>query len=245
MQKLPDSSNRRAAYRVTPDSPDELDLTILSQRQQLVRAVIDDVAVGGARVRLDRALAAEARFKPGEQVTLALCSRRYDYENNMLARVVGVSDDERAQTVHLVFEGQHVETTLQHNEHYALFNRRALQRGVVPANGIGLEAEVMPSEVTERNVRSYAVGVRNISNVGVSLRVGASAHQTLSAYDELSLALRLPGRSVRRIACHVRHRVSENNEFIYGCEYDWSETMDPLTAAEDLLDFVLENAELK
>ena len=245
MEKLANPNNRRAAYRVTPDSPDELDLTILSQRQQLVRAVIDDVAVGGARIRLDRTLAAQAHFKPGEQVTLALCSRRYDYENNMCARVVGVSDDEHAQTVHLVFEGQHAETTMQNNAHYALFNRRALQRGVVPTSGVGLEAEVMPSEVTERNMRSYAVGVRNISNVGISLRVGASTHQALSTYDELSLALRLPGRSVRRIACHVRHRIYENNDFFYGCEYDWNETIDPLTAAEELLDFVLEKAEAK
>jgi PilZ domain len=245
MEKHSNSNNRRAAYRVTPASPTELELTVLSQRQQLVRAVIDDVAVGGARIRIARALAAQAQLSPGEQITLALRAPRYDYENNMRARVVSVSDDERAQTLHLAFEDQQAETSMPSNEHYALFNRRALQRGVVPTSGVGLEAEVMPSEVTERNMRSYAVGVRNISNVGISLRVGASAHQALSTADELSLALRLPGRNVRRIACQVRHRMFENNDFVYGCEYDWNETIDPLTAAEELLDFVLENAEVK
>lgn len=245
MEKHPNQNNRRTAYRVTPDSPDALDLTILSQRQQLVRAVIDDVAVGGARVRIDQALAADARLSPGEQVTLALRARRYDYENNMPARVVGISDGESAQTLHLVFAGQHADTTMQNNKHYALFNRRALQRGVIPASGVGLEAEVMPSEVTERNMRSYAVGVRNISNIGISLRMSAGIHQALSTYDELSLALRLPGRVVRRIACRVRHRMVDNSDFIYGCEYDWNETIDPLTAADELLDFVRENAELK
>ena len=116
-----------------------------------------------------------------------------------------------------------------------MFNRRALQRGVVATSGVGLEAEVMPSEVTERNMRSYAVGVRNISIVGISLRLSASVHQALSSHDELSLALRLPGRVVRRIACHVRHRLYQNSDFVYGCEYNWNETMDRHTAAEDLL----------
>ena len=245
MEKLSHSNNRRAAYRVTPDSPDALDLAVLSQRQQLVRAVIDDVAVGGARIRLDRAQAAQTHLNPGEQVTLALRSQRYAYKNHMLARVIGVTNHEHAQTVHLAFESQHADTAGQNNEHYALFNRRALQRGVVATSGVGLEAEVMPSEVTERNMRSYAVGVRNISIVGISLRLSASIHQALSSHDELSLALRLPGRVVRRIACHVRHRLYENSDFVYGCEYNWNETMDPHTAAEDLLNFMLENAELK
>ena len=246
MEKLSTPNNRRAAHRVAPDSPDELDLAILSQRQQLVRAVIEDVAFGGARIRLDRALAEEARLSAGEQVTLALRSLRYDYKNHMLARVVGVSDGASAQTVHLVFEGAHADTPMHKNDHYTLFNRRALQRSVVPASGLGLEAEVMPSEVTARNVRSYAVGVRNISNVGISVRISASIHQALSTHDELSLTLRLPGRpDVRRIACHVRHRMIDDSDFIYGCEYDWNETIEPLAVAEELLDFMLENAELK
>ncbi len=236
--------NRRAAYRVAPDAVDALDLAILSQRQQLVRAVVEDVAFGGARVRLAREQA--SGLTAGEQVTLAMRSVRYQYKNHMLARVVSVVEGDSAHTVHLAFEGAHTDMPMHSNDHFALFNRRALQRGVVPAAGIDLEAEVTPSEVTDRNLRVYPVGVRNISNVGISLKVGASANHALSGHDELSLTLRLPGsQGIRRIACHVRHRLHDDAEFIYGCEYDWNATIDPLTVAEELLDFTLENAELR
>lgn len=239
-------SNRRAAYRVAPDAIDALELAILSQRQQLVRTVVEDVAFGGARVRLARAEAAASGFSAGEQVTLALRSARYQYKNHMLARVVSVLEDDSAQTLRLAFEGAHADMPMESNHHFALFNRRALQRGVIPAAGVDLEAEVTPSEVTDRSLRVYQVGVRNISNVGISLRVNAGANQALNNHDELSLTLRLPGRQgVRRIACHVRHRVGEEAEFIYGCEYDWNATIDPLAVAEELLDFMLENADLR
>ncbi len=239
-------SNRRAAYRVAPDAADALELAILSQRQQLVRAVVEDVAFGGARVRLAREQATATALSAGEQVTLALRSLRYQYKNHMLARVVSVVEDDSAQTVRLQFEGAHADMPMDSNQHFALFNRRALQRGVMPAAGVDLQAEVTPSEVIDRSLRVYPVGVRNISNVGISLKVTAGANQALGAHDELSLTLRLPGREgVRRIACHVCHRVSEQAEFLYGCEYDWNATIDPLAVAEELLDFMLENAELR
>ncbi len=58
--------------------------------------------------------------------------------------------------------------------------------------------------------------------------------------------MRLPGREgVRRIACQVRHRLGEEPDFIYGCEYDWNATIDPMAVAEELLEFMLENAELR
>lgn len=239
-------SNRRAAYRVTPDAPDSLHLAIVSRRRQLVMAVVEDVAFGGARVRLAAGQAGETALAAGAQVALALSSPRYEYKNHMLARVVSIRDTDSAQTVHLAFEGAHADMPMHSNQHFALFNRRTLQRGVVPAAGVNLEAEVTPSEVSDRSLRIYPVGVRNLSNVGISLRVNAGANQTLSQHDELSLTLRLPGRDgVRRIACQVRHRYSEAQDFIYGCEYDWNATIDPLAVAEELLEFMLENAELR
>jgi hypothetical protein len=239
-------SNRRAAYRVALNTPDTLDLVISSHKQQLVHAIVEDVAFGGARVRLNREQAAATGLAAGEQITLALRSARYNYKNHMRARVVSLFDNERAQTLHLAFEGEHADMPMHSNDHFALFNRRTLQRGVVPVIGLDLDASVTPSVVTERSLRVYPVGVHNISNVGISLRVGASANHALSIHDELSLTLRLPGRDgVRRIACVVRHRVNNEADYIYGCEYDWDATIDPLAVAEELLDFMLENAELR
>lgn len=239
-------SNRRSAYRVTPDIDGDLNLAIVSQRRQLVMAVIDDVAFGGARVRLARSQASETALSTGAQVTLALSAPRYQYRNHMLARVVSMRDSGDAQTIHLAFEGAHADMPMHSNQHFSLFNRRSLQRGVVPPAGVNLDAEVTPSEVSDRSLRVYPVGVRNLSNVGISLKVNAGANQTLCQHDELSLTLRLPGREgVRRIACHVRHRYSDAQDFIYGCEYDWNATIDPLAVAEELLEFMLENAELR
>ena len=239
-------NNRRAAYRVAPDAEDALSLALLNQRRELVRTVIEDVAFGGARVRLDAQQADQTALRAGSQVTLALRSQRYQYKNHMLARVVSIDAANSGHTVRLAFEGAHADMPMQSNHHFALFNRRALQRGVVPAAGINLAAEVTPSEVSDRSLRVYPVGVRNISNVGISLKVSAGAHQALSQHDELSLTLSLPGaQGVRRIACHVRHRLGDENNFVYGCEYDWDATIDPLAVAEELLEFMLESAELR
>jgi PilZ domain len=244
MEKPSTPSNRRAAYRVVPDAPHALDIDILSQRQNLVQAVIEDVAISGARIRLERAPAMQAPLCAGEQVTLAMRSLRYNYAQTVAARVVKVCDDETSQTVHLAFEGELGTTPMQDDTPYALFNRRALPRGIMPASGVGLEAEVMTSDVTARNVRSYAVAVRNFSHVGINLCLSASSHRALGEHDELSLTLRLPGRpSVHRIACQVRHRRFDDGDFVYGCAYDWSETMDPHAVAKDLLDFMLDHSE--
>lgn len=244
MEKPSTPSNRRSAYRVVPDSPDALHIDVLSQRQNLVRAVIEDVAISGARIRLERAPALQAQLSAGEPVTLAMRSLQHNYDQTRAARVIKVCDEETSQTVHLAFASEHATTPMPNDTPYALFNRRALPRGIMPASGVGLEAEVMPSDVTARNVRSYAVGVRNFSHVGINLCLSASIHRALSQYDELSLTLRLPGRpSVHRIACQVRHRRVDAEDFVYGCAYDWSETMDPHAVAKELLDFMRDNTE--
>lgn len=240
------ASNRRSAYRVAPSSADMLDVSILSARQQLLRTRVDNVAFGGARLHVDRGPAVASGLSAGEQVTLALRSAHYHYKNHMVARVVSVIERDDAQTVHLAFEGAHADMPMHSNQHFALFNRRALRRGVVAAAASELEAEVTASEAHDRSLRVYPVSVRNISNLGISLRVNVGTHHALRAHDELSLTLRLPGRPlVRRIACRVRHRLHEDRDFIYGCEYDWHATVEPLAVAEELLEFMQENAELR
>lgn len=244
MEKFSTLNNRRAAYRVVPDSRDALHMDVLSQRQDLVQAVIEDVAVSGARIRLERAPALQAQLRAGEQVTLALRSPRYDYDQAIAARVVEVCENATSQTVRLAFTEAHTPMPEPDHMPYTLLNRRALPRDIMPASGVGLDAEVMPSEVTARNVRSYTVGVGDFSHVGINLRLSASSHRALCEHDELSLTLRLPGRpSVHRIACQVRHRRVDDGDYIYGCAYDWNGTIDPQAVAKELLDFMRKHAE--
>ena len=236
------TDERRGAYRVHPETPDELELEILSQRQRLVRAVIDDVAVGGARVHLDKVTGAE--LADGERVNLALASNRFSYASDVPARVVSMSDSDTHTTLHLSFDSQPAAAEAHGGEVFALFNRRTTPRGPALAGGPDFHARVSSNEVNSHMLRTYTVDVRNISNVGVSLNVNARVNEELHAQSELLLSLQLPGRSERsRVACHVRHRHVDGTDFIYSCEYDWSATNDALGVIEDLVDYVLERGE--
>jgi hypothetical protein len=242
MAQASEQDDRRGAYRVQPESPDELDLALLGQRQRLVRAVIDDVAVGGARIRLDQALARELELAAGKQVTLDMNSQRYDYRGQMPARVVSTTAHAGEQVLHLAFQGNHAEFIMHGNDVFALFNRRTRERGTPAADSFEFDARVSPNTSGDQALRSYVVGVRNLSNVGVSLLVPAATHTYLCDQRELTMTLRLPGKDdVCRIACNVRHHYADGDNYIYGCEYDWSATTDPLAVVEDLVAFMLDD----
>ena len=237
------SDDRRGAYRVKPDSPDELDLAILASRHRLVRGEVTDVAIGGARVRvLD-----ETRAPPlvrGERVTVAMSSARYKFSGNLPARIVSTSEHASEQVVHLSFDGDHGELKERGDEVFRLFNRRKMLRGVSPPATTDFHAMVSPNAGGNMAFRGYTVVIRNISNVGVSFIVSAAANQMLHDQEDVSLSLQLPDKaSASRIACHVRHRAPHGESFIYGCEYDWSATTDPLAVVEDLVEYMLECTE--
>lgn len=233
------SDNRRGAYRVQPESADELDLAILAQRHHLVRSEVTDVAVGGAQIRLDKASAPP--LVSGERVTVAMTSARYNYTSEMPARIVWTSEDAAEQTVHLSFEGHHVQLKERGEDVFSIFNRRTMYRGVTPPATSDFHAMVSPNTVGDSALRSHAVAIRNISNVGVSLIISAATHRALHDQEDISLSLQLPDKTAAsRIACHVRHRSPDGDSFIYGCEYDWSATTDPLAVVEDLVEYMLE-----
>ena len=233
---------RRGAYRVQPTTADELDLVLLAKRQRLVRAVIDDVAFGGARIRIDKAAAAD--LCPGERINVAIACSRLDYECEVPARVVALSTGEREATVRLAFERGPVDLGELGGAVYSLFNRRTTVRGPLLPGSPDLHAQVSSNEINNRHLRTYTVDVRNISNVGVTIRVNARVNEALHAVNEIMLSLQLPDRPERsRVACHVRRRYVDGANFIYGCEYDWSATNDALCVIEDLVDYVLERSE--
>lgn len=84
--------------------------------------------------------------------------------------------------------------------------------------------------------------VRKLSNAGVSLYLHRDADDVLKGHDQVLLSFRLPGRaSLYRVACLVRYRFATDDEqVLYSCEYDWSETLDPLGVLEDLFEYSLD-----
>ena len=108
-------------------------------------------------------------------------------------------------------------------------------------NSSAMAATVSPNVGGKDGLREFAVTVRQLSNANISLNVSQDVDTELQAYRELLLSLKLPGRRQNyAIACIVHNRFELNGEFIYGCEYDWSSTMDPLGVAEDLLEYTLD-----
>lgn len=227
-------AERRRAYRVHPENIDDFDLALVGPAHEYVRAAIEDMADDGACIRVDRATA--AAFIRGDCVDVAVASRRYQFADEFRARVVALHPGPETVTVHIEFEN---ERPFPDGPIHSLLNRRAEPRA--SRGDAGLQAEVASNHVDDHLLRTYDVEVRHISNVGVSLRLGASAHTALRAADGLMLTLRLPERDERcRVACLVRHRYADGHHFVYSCEYDWSATNDPLGVIEDLVAFVLE-----
>lgn len=113
--------------------------------------------------------------------------------------------------------------------------------GMPPIAGRDLEASVSPNASGAAASLALPIVVHSISNVGVSLRMGAHDHAVLEAFDELLLSLKLPGKQQPSVvSCHVRHRALDADGALYVCEYDWSATMDPLGVVEDVVGYMLE-----
>ncbi len=104
-----------------------------------------------------------------------------------------------------------------------------------------LLATVTPRSAGPASLQSFAVTVRRLTNSAISLGVSRDVDDFLKSHDDLELVLSLPDQSQTcTIACIVRSRGELGESWIYGCEYDWSATMDPLGAVEDLLEYMID-----
>ena len=242
MTDAPSAANRRPAYRVRPDSDEELDLEMLAKRQQLIRAEVADVAIGGAQVRYGSA--DTPKLVNGDRVILTMTSSRYDFDGTVPARVVATSEGSKERIVHLSFEHEDVRLNKRSDEFFELFNRRATYRGVEPDPSADLNATVSPQASGTESLNEFPVSIRNISNFGVSLAVDPDTDRALHSHLNLRLSLELPGDdSAKSITCRVRHRSAVGGLFYYGCEFDWGATLNSLVVVEDLVAYMLERFE--
>jgi hypothetical protein len=242
MTQIMASTNRRAAYRVKPASSEELGLSVLGERHQLIRGEVTDVAIGGARVRFDKNNA--PKLASGDHVVMAFASPEYEYGTNVLAKVISMSEDSAEKIVHVSFDDKYEPLIIEREELFALFNRRSIRRGIVERAGAEFAAKVSPASGGEEQLSEYPVSIVNISNTGVSFNIGKEAHRELEDHSAIRIALTRPDDgSTSTIACNIRHRSSIEDGFIYGCEYDWGATNDPLAVVEDLVTYLFELTE--
>ena len=230
--------NRRSAYRVTPTSDEDLSLTVLGKRQRLPRARITDVAIGGARVMVEKEDVADIDFS--RRLDLNVISKKHAFEQEISAEVVYAKAEDSGLSLQLRFD-QHLEGLDDHDEEVCeLFNRRSFQRSARLQTNIDFKATLEAATAARPMGSEWFVKVYDISNVGVSLLVDESTHKSLIDVKEANLSLTLPEQSDRlSVACLIRHREKVEGGYRYGCEYDWDRTNDPLSTVEEIADYVM------
>ena len=198
-------SNRRSAYRVCPDSVEELDLALLEKKYRLVRGNVADIAFGGAQVEFDKDSAQQ--LSSGDRIMLALASNRYDFDVTLWARIVSIVESSNEQIVRLSFEDEQEPLRPDTGRFFELFNRRAKYRQDEPGSELLLDASVSPVVDSGDAMPTFPAAIRNISNIGVSLAVDGEADRTLEKHAGLILTIKLPNlEQTQLIACQVRHR---------------------------------------
>lgn len=120
-------------------------------------------------------------------------------------------------------------------------NRRATLRGIAGNANENFRATISLTNGGDAQLENQAVTILNISNTGISFTVDNDVDEILEAHSDIRLVLeRLEDGSVNKVACTIRHRSKSDGMFIYGCEYDWSATIDPLAVVEDFVTYLLE-----
>ena len=131
---------------------------------------------------------------------------------------------------------------LGRDELFGLFNRRAMPRGVAGTVNENFRATISLTNGGDDQLENQVVSILNISNTGISFTVDQDTDNILKAHSDIRLVLeRLEDGSVNKVACIVRHHSKSGDAFIYGCEYDWSATVDPLAVVENFVTYLLEH----
>ena len=233
-------SSRRSAYRVRPDSVQELDLALLEKKYKLVRGSVADIAYGGAQVEFNKDSAQQ--ITSGDRIMLAIASERYDFDVTLWARVVAHAESADEQVVRLSFEDE--EEGLLKPEtarFFELFNRRAKFRQMESGSESLCDASVAPEADGSETLPAFPAAIRNISNIGVSFAVTAHADRALEKHGSVVLSLSLPNLAgTKLISCQIRHRTVRDDMFLYGCEFDWNRTADASMVIADLVAYLLE-----
>ena len=227
------SSIRRGAYRVRPDSQDELEMAVLENRYKVVRGYVGDVSYGGVQVLFKPGQ--EPALEQGEAVVLAVSSERYDFDTQLHAKLVAEHDESQGRLYRFAFDNAADELAAERTEIYDLFNRRATYR---PSAGLaGTPAFVSAEQIEADENKPVRVTVRDISAGGVSFSVEVGDTAWLAACEHLRLDITLPGQThEERLDCRINRRPT--NDGIVRCEFDWELTEDAKDCAARLLDYI-------
>lgn len=216
-------AGRRGAYRVRPRSLAELDMALLEKRYKVVRGRVADVAGGGALLEFDRALAPMLAL--GDRVMLALASDQHDFDHSVWARVVTRS--ERAEDVRIGFAFDDDALLPVPTPSFDVFNRRAIFRARA-----ALGEHTVHACIRGDDGRRIEAEVRDFSDCGIGLAVGAEADPRLTTATRLMLELAWPAAGVlEQVQVEVRRCSVDGASAVYGCEFVWPGASDsPLLA---------------
>ncbi len=228
---------RRAIYRVTPDSADEMAVTLQTPSGQRSAAAVIDINVDGAGTRFasNEAIA----LGIGERVKLSLSSSRFSAPVELEATVVGKKERESEQDYSFHFQGQGNADTQFPHEFYEMFNRRGAYRAVEPENESPIDVGLrIPDSTGVRNVGTARL--MNISATGMGAMAAPSTDQAMgdNQFVEISLGLP-PNMAAINLAAWIHNRELQDKGIYYGLKFDARRSPDFLAMEEEIVDYVM------
>ncbi len=229
--------NRRASYRVTPDSADEMAVTLQTLSGQHSAAEVIDINVDGAGTRFasDEAIA----LGIGERVKLSLSSSRFSAPVELEATVVGKKERESERDYSFHFQGQGKIDTEFPQEFYEMFNRRGAYRAVEPENENPIDVGLRIPD--SAGIRSVGIArLMNISATGMGALAEPDTDQVMgdNQFVELSLGLP-PNMTAINLGAWIHNREVQEQGIYYGLKFDAQRSQDFLAMEEEIVDYVM------
>ncbi len=229
--------DRRSIYRVTPDSADNMAVTLRTPSGQQSAAEVVDINVDGAGTRIASGEAIALGI--GERVRLSLSSSRFSAPVELEATVVGKKERESEQDYSFHFQGQGDVETQFPQEFYEMFNRRGAYRAVEPENENPIDVGLcIPDSAGVRSVGTARL--INISATGMGAMAKLSTDQAMgdNQFVEISLGLP-PNMTAINLGAWIHNREFQDKGIYYGLKFDARRSRDFLAMEEEIVDYVM------
>ena len=225
--------NRRAVYRVEPES-DGLTIAMVIDEQTWIAERVVDVTINGAAALFPKEGIPE--LAEGKTVRLRVNIPGKTTPITIEASIVAsaFTDDEEWKYSFRFDRSDALLNELSQDLH-SLFNRREayrISRDAADSN-VGIELEFPPQ--FNDDVR-YHVGMKDLSLTGAAILTSEDLDEDLVDTEFVKLFVTLPNHAEPlQLGARLRHREVHNNVITYGVKFDPKSSTDYAAYAEEIL----------
>ncbi|MFQ5937620.1 MAG: PilZ domain-containing protein [Acidiferrobacterales bacterium] len=215
----------RKFYRVTPDQPHSLDITVETADGETFPAELLDLTVEGAGTRFRREAGPTLAIGQGARLTFK--SARFRRPIHVHAKVRSRVELGAFRSYRYGFEFDERDELQRQlsGEIHRLFNQRLAYR-VEPDPADPVDAEITldlgdpPLLSASDDFRAHG-RVRDLCASGTAILVDRSVETTLAATDLVAVSFQLPTSGVElQFSAWIRHRELQGERVCYGLEFD-------------------------